>query len=289
VSAPAKLSIDSGGRVRGSGVSIGYNNPWPCGNGYSSGFKSPARGVVIHTEQGYENGTIAWFNNPAAQASAWFAVGLDGSIWQFAPVGSGWCSWAQADGNDDFYSIEDADNGHPSTPFSPPQVLSIALLTEVLSRHDGFPLAAATDPFTQRGVTLHSEGGQAFGGHLECPGTVRGAQRPQIIALAVAIRQGTAPPPAQNWTDAMIANLPTLVQGNADKAGSVQYVRRVQALVKVIGDVNKLPAASAAAVTGTYDRTTWLGVLAIQRMFGLTEDGAVGPATWGALVAGQHG
>lgn len=99
----------------------------------------------------------------------------------------------------------------------------------------------------------------------------------------------TTPPPAQNWTDAMIADLPTLVQGNADKAGAVQYVRRMQALVKVIGDVNKLPAASAVAVTGTYDRTTWLGVLAIQKMFGLAEDGQVGELTWSALVAGQHG
>ena len=100
---------------------------------------------------------------------------------------------------------------------------------------------------------------------------------------------GATPPPAQNWTEAMIANLPTLIQGSADKAGAVQYVRRMQALVKVIGDVNKLPAASSVAVTGTYDRTTWLGVLAVQKMFGLTQDGAVGPATWGALVAGQHG
>jgi murein L,D-transpeptidase YcbB/YkuD len=118
---------------------------------------------------------------------------------------------------------------------------------------------------------------------------VRGAQRPQIIALAVAIRQGTAPPPAQNWTDAMIANLPTLVQGSADKAGAVQYVRRMQALVKVIGDVNKLPAASAVAVTGSFDRATWMGLLAIQKLFGLTQDGVCGPKTWLALVAGQHG
>lgn len=193
MSIPARLEIDGTGRVRGD-VSISYNDPWPCANGYPSGFESPARGVVLHTEQGYENGTIAWFNNEASQASAWFAVGLNGAIWQFAPVGSGWCSWAQVDGNRTFYSIEDADNANPSAPFSPQQIQSIALLVEVLSRRDGFPLAAATNPFTERGVTLHSEGGSAFGGHLECPGSVRGAQRPQIIELATAIRAGAEPP-----------------------------------------------------------------------------------------------
>ena len=119
--------------------------------------------------------------------------------------------------------------------------------------------------------------------------TDRATGRALDESLLAADFFAATPPPAQNWTDAMIANLPTLVQGNADKAGAVQYVRRMQALVKVIGDVNKLPAASAVAVTGTYDRTTWLGVLAIQKMFGLTQDGAIGPATWSALVAGQHG
>ena len=100
---------------------------------------------------------------------------------------------------------------------------------------------------------------------------------------------GTPKPPATGWTAAMIADLPTLIQGSADKAGGVQMVHRMQALVKVIGDINKLPAASAVAATGTYDRTTWVGVLTVQKFFGLTEDGKVGPATWAALVAGQHG
>ena len=100
---------------------------------------------------------------------------------------------------------------------------------------------------------------------------------------------GTPKPPATGWTAAMIADLPTLIQGSADKAGGVQMVHRMQALVKVVGDINKLPAASAVAATGTYDRTTWVGVLTVQKFFGLTEDGKVGPATWTALVAGQHG
>jgi lysozyme len=93
---------------------------------------------------------------------------------------------------------------------------------------------------------------------------------------------------AGNWTEALVNTLPTLKQGDADKAGTVQFVHRMQALVKVIGDINKLPAASAVGATGTFDKTTQTGVLAIQKMFGLTQDGTVGPKTWAALVAGQH-
>ena len=277
-----KLTVEADGRVTGP-VSIQYNSPWPCRNGYSSGFASHASGVVIHTEQGSEQGTISWFNNPAAQASAWFAVGLDGAIWQFAPVGSGWCSWAQADGNETWYSIEDADNGDPSVPFSPAQVQSIAMLIEVLSRHDGFPLAVASDPFTERGVTLHSEGGQAFGGHLQCPGSVRGAQRPQIIALAMAIRADPVPA----WQEAIMNALPTLQQGAADKPGSVYFVRRMQALVKAVGEIKGLNLAAGQALTGTFDAATKAAVQQVQGSFKLTADGTVGPMTWGVLVAGS--
>jgi murein L,D-transpeptidase YcbB/YkuD len=169
-------------------------------------------------------------------------------------------------------------------PLTNAQITAFAQILEACSARDGFPLQI-TDDVNGQGLILHSDGGQLWGGHTSCPGPVRAAQRPQIIALAMSIRQDT---PAQDWTETMIANLPTLIQGSADKAGSAQMVHRMQALVKVIGDINKIPAASAVAATGTYDRTTWLGVLALQKMFGLTEDGAVGQKTWAALVAGQH-
>lgn len=279
-----RLTIEPDGRVSGP-ASISYNDPWPCANGYSSGFASRASGVVIHTEQGFEQGSISWFNNPASEASSWFAVGLDGTIWQFAPVGSGWCSWAQAGGNRAWYSIEDADNGDPATPFTAAQLQSIAQLVEVLSRRDGFPLAVASDPFTERGVTLHSEGGQAFGGHLQCPGPVRAAQRPKIIALAMAIRSGTSPVPA--WQEAIMNALPQLQQGAEDKAGDVFFVHRMQALVKVIGLVNTLDLAACQELTGTFDAATAAAVRQVQSWHKLTADGIVGPDTWSVLVTGS--
>lgn len=94
------------------------------------------------------------------------------------------------------------------------------------------------------------------------------------------------PQPAATWTETLLQNLPTLAQGDADHPGRVQYVHRIQALVKVIGDINKLAEASAVKAGGKYDRATWLGVLAVQKFFGLTQDGITGPQTWAALVAG---
>jgi hypothetical protein len=104
----------------------------------------------------------------------------------------------------------------------------------------------------------------------------------QLAALAWPARTAT-------WTETLMQNLPTLGQGDADHPGQVQYVRRIQALVKVIGDLNKLPAASAVKASGKFDQTTAAGVKAVQKFFGLAQDAVVGQKTWGALVAGEHG
>jgi hypothetical protein len=157
------------------------------------------------------------------------------------------------------------------------------------TEHHAIPMQLARSP-EGSGLAYHALGAASWGGHLQCPGPPIVAQLPQIIALAMAIRNGTpAPAPAQNWTEAMITALPTLIQGSTDKAGAAQMVHRVQALVRVIGDINKIPAASAVAANGSFDRATWMGLLAIQKLFGLTQDGVCGPKTWLALVAGQHG
>jgi hypothetical protein len=196
-----RCQVDSHGRLYGGPIAITWNSPWPCVNG-QPGFTEPALGVVLHTEDGSEAGTQSWFNNGAAQVSAFFSVSFSGAVHQYGPLAGGWMAWSQADGNSRWIGIEHEDDSDPSRPFSDAQVNATAYIVEALSRHFGFPLAAAYDPFTERGVTLHSEGGAAFGGHYECPGTVRGAQRPDIITRAKAIRNppDPAPEPAA-WKD----------------------------------------------------------------------------------------
>ena len=157
---------------------------------HDAGFGT-GRGVVMHTEDGFEGGTVSTFMNPANQVSAFFSIARDGSCHQYVPVGKGLKAWSQVAGNDAWRGIEDEDQTHPSVPLTPQQVTTFAQILEACSTFDGFPLQVTDDPVNGHGLILHSDGGQAWGNHLQCPGNVRAAQRPAIIALAMAIRHGS--------------------------------------------------------------------------------------------------
>ena len=181
-----KLEIGPDGRVTGP-ADLTYNDPFPTANGaYGSGAMT---GVVMHTMAGNLPGTVAWFNNPASQASSHFGIAQNGGIHQFGPIGKGWISSAEAAGNPSWYSIEHADNGDPAIPLSVEQITASAQLVEVLSRFAGFPLQVSNST-SEKGYGTHAMGGAAWGGHTSCPGTVRAAQRQQIIGLAKEIRGG---------------------------------------------------------------------------------------------------
>lgn len=169
-------------------------------NRYNSGFAARALGLVFHTEDGFEQGTIATFMNPNAEASAWFSVGQDGHVTQYLPVGRGYVAWAEMHGNPTHYSIEDEDQRNPAVPLTDRQMTAFAQVFEACAERDGFPLARTSDPVNGRGLILHSEGGAAWGGHTSCPGTVRGAQAGELIRRAIEIRAGGGPAPAPDPT-----------------------------------------------------------------------------------------
>ena len=185
MSTPGRLTVQKNGKITGS-AKITYNQPFPCVNGsYGSGTMN---GVVMHTMVGNLPGTIATFNNPGAQASAYFGIAQDGSIHQFGPIGKGWMAWAEMAGNPSWYSIEHADNANTENPLTEAQLIASAQLVEVLSRFAGFPLQV-TNSTTGHGYGTHVMGGAAWGGHT-CPGPgPRAAQRTQIISQAKAIRK----------------------------------------------------------------------------------------------------
>ena len=185
ITVPGRCHVGSEGRLRGP-VSVSYNDPWPCANGTPGGFIAPARGVVLHTEVGTETGTRAWFNNPQAQASAFFSVSFDGSVRQYGPL-DGWMAWSQAEGNPEWIGVEHEDDGNPAIPFSAGQIAATAQIFEATSAHFGFPLDI-TDNTDGHGLIYHGAGGVAWGDHPDCPGDVRKHQRPAIIAVAKAIR-----------------------------------------------------------------------------------------------------
>lgn len=222
MTAPGKLQVSTTtGHVAGP-AKISASSPFPVPNG---GWGSGAMmGLVLHTEVGDNPGTESWFENPAAQASADFAVAQDGSVVQFGPVGKGWVAWAEADGNRTWYSVEQADDGNPANPLTQAQITATAQLLECLSAFAGFPLQIS-DSIAVKGFGWHGMGGQAWGGHVNCPGDVRKAQRAQIIALAMSIRSGgtatvTTPPPRE-WVTAGMSSLAGLARQLGTEASMI--------------------------------------------------------------------
>jgi N-acetylmuramoyl-L-alanine amidase len=159
-------------------------------NRYNSGFAARARGVVQHTEAGFEAGTFATFMDPGSQVSAFFSVGEDGTAHQYLPVGHGYVAWAQAAGNPGWYSCECEDKLRSGTPMTDIQLTVFAQIYSALAERDGFGYAITDDTVNGRGLITHGDGGNAWGGHPDCPGQVRKAQRPEILARARAVRDG---------------------------------------------------------------------------------------------------
>ncbi len=160
-------------------------------NHYNTGFAARAKGLVQHTEDGGRLGTFATFMDAGSSRSAFFSVGEDGTVHQYLPVGRGYVAWAEKAGNPHWYSCECEDMADPSVPMTQAQLTAFAQVLEACSARDGFPLQITND-VNGTGLITHGDGGAAWGDHPDCPGPVRKAQRPQIIALAKAIRAGQA-------------------------------------------------------------------------------------------------
>lgn len=215
-----------------------------------SGFAQNGRGVVFHTEAGYEAGTVETFMNPASQVSAFFSIGQGGACHQYLPVGHGYCAWTQMAGNQAWRGVETEDRTDPSIPLTNAQLTAFAQILEACSAYDGFPLQITDDPVNGHGLITHGDGGEAWGGHFQCPGDARKAQRPQILALAMSIRQEkplTAAPAAREWLTAGMSSLASLaLQEHCTPAEILQ-------LTAIHGP---LPADVATYVNGVFAGTT---------------------------------
>jgi hypothetical protein len=151
-------------------------------------------GVVEHVTAG-EGDPFNEFANPANQVSSHFGIGngqggmADGLIEQYVDTANQ--SWAQAAGNGTYISVET--EGEPGDPLTAAQVASFGRIMAWAAQVHGVPLVI-TDTPGQRGLIGHGDGGQAWGGHLGCPGAARLAQRPAILAAAGAPSPAPAPP-----------------------------------------------------------------------------------------------
>jgi len=158
-----------------------WRGPVPWIN--SGQMQHPVQGLVLHIQEGYEDGTDATFHDvnapPDKRVSAHFGcpknVGLD--QW----VDTNDKAWAIVAGNRHWISVEN--EGFTGDSLTPNQIENCAKLLAWLNATDGVPLVATDDP-AGRGLGWHGMGGDAWGGHFDCPGKPIVSQRPAIIARA---------------------------------------------------------------------------------------------------------
>ena len=135
-------------------------------------------GLVLHVQAG-DGSPYSWFANPANAACSHWWVSKSGVVEQYLDARAK--SWAQAAGNGTYHSVET--EGQPAEPLTPEQVAALADLYRWGHATFGWPLELAEQP-GQPGFGWHGMGGVAWGNHPGCPGELRKAQRPAILAAA---------------------------------------------------------------------------------------------------------
>ena len=154
----------------------------PVPNRTVNGMVRPLKGLVLHIEEGSEEGTNSWFHNSKSQVSAHFGNPKKGNLDQWVDTKDK--AWAEEGGNSEWISIEN--EGKSGDSLTPSQLENVAQLLAWLHRTEGIPLQI-TNKVTRRGLGWHGMGGAAWGDHLACPGDPIKHQRPAIIARAKEI------------------------------------------------------------------------------------------------------
>lgn len=164
----------------------------PTPNLYPGGM-TEHRGLVLHIQDGNEAGTESWFKDPTSQASAHFLNPKTGGLRQLVDTDD--AAWTEMAGNRLWVSVENEGLGGDSLTAS--QIENCAQLLAWLHGQYGVPVQS-TDDVNSYGLIWHGAGGDAWGGHFDCPGDPVLAQRPQIIARAQQLTAPSGPsaPPA---------------------------------------------------------------------------------------------
>lgn len=147
----------------------------------SGGLVKPVHGLVLHIQEGNEEGTFSWFNSKNSKASSHFGNPKLGTLEQFVDTDD--MAWTQKAGNVHWLSIEN--EGKHGDMLTGSQIDNVVRLMLWMNANLGVPLSLADNPAAS-GLGYHSMGGKAWG-HLECPGAPIIGQRNLIIAKAQQI------------------------------------------------------------------------------------------------------
>lgn len=190
----------------------------------SGRFDRQPLGWILHVVVGNNSpyNTFRTAQKPNRRFSNWW-VSKSGVVEQYAPAYA--VSWAQAGGNESYWSVET--EGFPNESLTGEQVEALARLHVWLGAAD----AIARKP-GDLGIGTHQMGGSAWGDH-PCPGTLRQNQRPLILRRAVALRtnprtpEGPAmpgPTAQQNATELLDTHMPVADLGDDGKPITLRYL-----------------------------------------------------------------
>lgn len=246
----------------------------PVPNRTPNGMHSTIRGLAFHIEEGTENGTNSWFHDPNAQASSHFGNPKVGRLDQFVDTSDK--AWAECAGNPSWWSVEH--EGYSGDYLTESQLNNDADLMVELHRNHGVPLQTCDD-INGMGLIWHGAGGNAWGGHFDCPGKPIISQRPEILKRALNKLHLPAGP--AHSAPASHAATPEHPHGIPAFPGDMHLhshgagVREAQQQLKDRG--------WQITVDGDYGPGTARIVAAFQADKHLKVDGDIGPVTWHAL------
>lgn len=231
-------------------------------------------GLVQHIQQGNEAGSISWCKNPASQVSAHFFVPKVGRPQQLVDTGDR--AWAEAAGNSQYLSIEF--EGYSGQDLTAGQLQGAAQLMARANRELGVPLYAVDVP-GQRGLGWHGMGGDAWGGHPDCPGRPVILQRAAILAKAAVIlgQGGVIVPPVPARPAPIFPGRILFYPQDPEIIGSdvLEWQRRMQLRGWIIS-ADRVFGPQCEGVCRAFQRDS------TAHGWYLEEDGKVGPLTWAA-------
>jgi hypothetical protein len=156
----------------------------PIPGNHSAGTSEPNRLLVMHVMQGSLWGTDSWFRNPAAQASAQFGIGLDGTCLQW--VSCDQMAWHACNANGHSIGVET--EGMSGQKFTNAQIRTAARLLNWAHReYPDISMWLNTNTVRGSGLAWHGNGGSNWCSHPSCPGTPRVRQLPDILKLAKSL------------------------------------------------------------------------------------------------------
>lgn len=239
----------------------------PTPNEYPNGMVEH-KGLVLHIEQSNNNDNVdSWFKDPTAQASAHFTNPKVGGLHQLVDTDD--AAWTEMAGNRHWVSVEH--EGYSGDSLTASQIENDAQLLAWLHTTYNVPLQI-TDDVNVGGLGWHGMGGDAWGGHFDCPGDPIKAQRGAIIARAQEILGApvsTPQPPVQSfpaWPGEYLRLTSSMLHDN----NVYVWQQKMHARGWNIG------------VDGWYGPVSASICKQFQAEKGLTVDGIVGPVTWNA-------